>query len=198
MRDLAPLHVQLLGPLAVSRAGEAITLPGSRKVRALLAYLSLAERPVSRSQLCELLWDVPNDPRGELRWCLSKVRSIVDEPDRKRVGTDGSAVRLDLSECSVDAREITRATEEGIATRPPERLRALADAVQRRISRWAGDRPQPSFQRLACGPAPPLSRAAMRPCWSILPDRPPATRCLGTSTNGSSWRRLTSMSTRPF
>ena len=52
---------------------------------------------MSRSQLCELLWDVPNDPRGELRWCLSKIRSIVDEPGRRRVDarddTSGSTWR---------------------------------------------------------------------------------------------------------
>jgi DNA-binding SARP family transcriptional activator len=51
-----------------------VKLPSSRKVRALLGYLALASRPVTRSQICELLWDVPNDPRGELRWCLSKIR----------------------------------------------------------------------------------------------------------------------------
>src|SRR5689334_11984854 len=124
MSELPSLHIQLLGPLAISQAGVAIALPGSRKARALLAYLSVAQRAVSRSQLCELLWDVPNDPRGELRWCLSKVRGIVG---RKRVETQQDAVRLDLADCIVDALEITRAIEEDIATLPPERLRALAD-----------------------------------------------------------------------
>ena len=65
----------------------ALALPASRKVRALLAYLALAPHAVTRSQLCELLWDVPNDPRGELRWCLSKIRSILDEPGRRQ-GSD--------------------------------------------------------------------------------------------------------------
>ena len=46
------------------------------------AAMSLATAAVGRSQLCELLWDVPNDPRGELRWCLSKIRGFVDEPGR--------------------------------------------------------------------------------------------------------------------
>ena len=91
------LHVRLLGPLTISREGVALALPASRKVRALIAYLSLAPHAVTRSQLCELLWDVPNDPRGELRWCLSKVRSIVDEPGRRRVDARGDTIRLDLS-----------------------------------------------------------------------------------------------------
>jgi DNA-binding SARP family transcriptional activator/TolB-like protein len=120
------LHVQLLGPLAIGRDGASVTLPTSRKVRALLAYLALAPRAVPRSQLCELLWDVPNDPRGELRWCLSKLRSVVDTPDRQRVETHDDTIALDLTDCFVDAIEVTRATQQGIQTLPPERLRMLA------------------------------------------------------------------------
>jgi TolB-like protein len=122
----AALQVQLLGPLAICRGDLALDLPGSRKVRALLAYLSLAARAVPRAQLCELLWDVPNDPRGELRWCLSKIRAIVDEPGRRRVDASGDAIRLDLADCFVDALEIAQAGEEGIAGLPPERLRGLS------------------------------------------------------------------------
>jgi DNA-binding SARP family transcriptional activator len=100
-------------------------LPASRKVRALLAYLALSPHPVARGQLCELLWDVPNDPRGELRWCLSKLRSVVDEPGRRRVETQGDMISLDLADCFVDATEIARAAQEGIAKLDPERLRLL-------------------------------------------------------------------------
>lgn len=120
------LHVQLLGPLAIERGGAPVALPTSRKVRALLAYLALASRAVPRSQLCELLWDVPNDPRGELRWCLSKLRSVVDTPDRQRVETQEDTVALDLADCFVDATEVARATQQGIQQLSPERLRALA------------------------------------------------------------------------
>lgn len=118
------LHMQLLGALTISRNGVALKLPSSRKVRALLAYLALAPHAVPRSQLCELLWDVPNDPRGELRWCLSKLRGVVDQPDRPRVVTDGDTVAFDLTDCLIDAVEITRATQEGLELRP-ERLRPL-------------------------------------------------------------------------
>lgn len=120
------LQVQLLGPLTIQRDGVALDLPASRKARALFAYLALAVRPVSRAQLCELLWDVPNDPRGELRWCLCKVRSIVDEPGRRRVDSSGDAIRLDLADCAVDALEIARAGKAGLATLTPARLRSLA------------------------------------------------------------------------
>jgi DNA-binding SARP family transcriptional activator/TolB-like protein len=120
------LEVRMLGPLAVRREGVTVALPASRKVRALLSYLSLAPHAASRSQLCELLWDVPNDPRGELRWSLSKIRGIVDAPDRRRVDAKADAIRIDLADCFVDAIEVARAAEEGIEALPPERLRALA------------------------------------------------------------------------
>ena len=124
--DRPALHVQMLGPVTISRNGVALPLPASRKVRALIAYLSLAPQAIARSQLCELLWDVPNDPRGELRWCLSKIRSVVDERGRRRVDTRADTIRLDLADCFVDAIEVARATEEGIGTLAPERQRSLS------------------------------------------------------------------------
>ena len=120
------LHFRLLGSLELSRGGDALQLPASRKVRALLGYLVLASRPVARSQICELLWDVPNDPRGELRWCLSKIRGLVDEKGRKRVIADGNNIRLDLTDCSVDTLEVTRAPEHGIQKLGVERQQDLA------------------------------------------------------------------------
>jgi DNA-binding SARP family transcriptional activator len=70
--------VRLLGPFRVARNGIDATFP-SRKVRALIAYLVMAPRPVHRAKLCELFWDVPDDPRGELRWSLSKIRRLLSD-----------------------------------------------------------------------------------------------------------------------
>jgi DNA-binding SARP family transcriptional activator/TolB-like protein len=128
----AVLDIQMLGPLRVFRGGAALPLPASRKVRALLAYLALAPKAVTRSHVCELLWDVPNDPRGELRWCLSKIRTIVDEPERQRVETGGDAIKLDLSDCTVDAAIVAAAIQEGVDALDPGRLRKL-------VVRFRGD-----------------------------------------------------------
>ncbi|WP_172347687.1 transcriptional regulator [Mesorhizobium sp. NZP2298] len=125
--DRPRLSVRLLGPLEILRDGTPIALPASRKLRALLAYLALAPHPVGRSRLCELLWDVPNDPRGELRWYLSKLRAALDTPDRRRVETRGDTVALDLDGCLVDALDVTRAAAQGIGTLDRERLRALSE-----------------------------------------------------------------------
>lgn len=124
--DASGLEVRLLGPITISRDGAALALPASRKVRALLAYLATVPAPVPRSRLCELLWDVPNDPRGELRWCLSKLRRLVDTPERRRVETQGDTVRLDLADCFVDVSEVARATQDGIETLDAARLSALS------------------------------------------------------------------------
>ncbi|MEO8061356.1 MAG: tetratricopeptide repeat protein [Pseudomonadota bacterium] len=120
------LQFRLLGTLQLSRGDEVQKLPSSRKVRALLGYLVLASRPVARSQICELLWDVPNDPRGELRWCLSKIRGLIDQAGRKRVIADGHTIRVDLSDCSVDTLEVTQAPEHGIQKLGVDRQKQLA------------------------------------------------------------------------
>jgi DNA-binding SARP family transcriptional activator len=120
------LDLRLLGPMTVSREGVALVLPASRKVRALIAYLTLADKAVARSHLCELLWDVPNDPRAEFRWCLSKIRGLLGDPGRRRLESYGDAVKLDLADCVVDVAQIARATHEGVDRLAPERLRGLA------------------------------------------------------------------------
>jgi DNA-binding SARP family transcriptional activator len=122
---LEPLRVRLLGTLAVLQRNKILPLPASRKVRALLAYLALAPRPVGRSQLCELLWDLPSDPRGELRWCLSRIRSVIGQ----RVVTADDAISLDLSACSVDALEVEQAAKAGIEKLDPARQRELAGLI---------------------------------------------------------------------
>jgi DNA-binding SARP family transcriptional activator/TolB-like protein len=71
------LEIRLLGTVEVIRRGRRQPLPASRKTRALLAYLALAPRPCARENLCDLLWNDVIDPRGELRWSLSKLRAVL-------------------------------------------------------------------------------------------------------------------------
>src|SRR6185312_1044147 len=94
-------------------------------------YLLLSPHPVTRSQLCELLWDVPNDPRGELSWCLSKIRSFVVTSNRPRIETRADTVRLDASGCFVDAIEVARAAQD---------ITAIGAAkVRQLVTLFAGD-----------------------------------------------------------
>ncbi len=71
------LVVRLLGTPHVERNGEAVAAPRGRKCWALLAYLLLRERPVSRLALSELLFPDADDPLRALRWTLVELRRTL-------------------------------------------------------------------------------------------------------------------------
>ena len=84
-RDIGTLELKLLGEMSLTREGEPLALPQSKKTRALLAYLAVTGRPHRRERLCSLLWDIPDDPRGALRWSLSKLRARGRRARKSRV-----------------------------------------------------------------------------------------------------------------
>ena len=96
------LEIRVLGALEVMRDGAAAVLPPSRKTRALLAYLALTRSPHRREQLCEMFWDMPDDPRGALRWSLSKIRPLVDELAHSRLIADRQTVELRIETAEID------------------------------------------------------------------------------------------------
>src|SRR4051812_44189339 len=114
MAELPADRVLLLGPLQVIQDGIPLIQPPSRKLRALLGYLAMAPRPVTRERLCELLWDVADDPRSELRWCLSKLRPLVDRPTTRRIVADRKQVWIDTSSLEVDAQSVARRTQKAL------------------------------------------------------------------------------------
>lgn len=95
-------ELRLLGEPALLRDGRACALPSSRKTRALLAYLAVTGKPQRRDHLCTLLWGVPDDPKAALRWSLSKLRALVDDPGRPRLIAEGDHVALDPEDFAVD------------------------------------------------------------------------------------------------
>src|SRR5262245_6690496 len=123
--SLSADRVLLLGPLQVIQNGAQEPLPPSRKVRALLAYLAMAPRPVTREKLCELLWDVADDPRSELRWCLSKLRPLVDAPTTTRLIADRECVRIDGNSLDIDAISLARSAQTMLTTGSPDELQSL-------------------------------------------------------------------------
>jgi DNA-binding SARP family transcriptional activator len=120
------LEIKVLGGLEIRRAGTLVTLPPSRKTRALLAYLAMADRPVRRERLCELLWDIPDDPRGALRWSLSKIRTLLDDSATRRVIADREMVALDLHTVQVDIHVVRDALARGVEALSLTRLEELA------------------------------------------------------------------------
>ena len=127
-REPDGVRLSMLGPLTIERGGAALELPASRKMCGLLAYLALTQRPVRRSRLCELLWDeAANDPRGELRWCLSKLRGPLGDAAGNVVVTSGDTIALRLDGWFVDAAEVASAMNGAIETLGSQQLQALCE-----------------------------------------------------------------------
>ncbi|MFZ1863309.1 MAG: AAA family ATPase [Polyangiales bacterium] len=128
--SLPALQVQVLGPLTVLRNGEPARLPQSKKTRGLLAYLAITGRAHRRDRLCSLLWDVADDPRGALRWSLSKIRPLVDSEAKRCLIADRESVRLTLEDRSLDWRSVRKELGSGVDSVASERLCELATAFR--------------------------------------------------------------------
>src|SRR5262245_47739329 len=103
------LEIRLLGELEIRSAGKRLELPASKKTRALLGYLIATGRPHTRLQLCELLWDIPDDPRAALRWSLTKIRPLVDTEAETRLVSDRERVAFEANGAKIDLLEVRRA-----------------------------------------------------------------------------------------
>lgn len=120
------LTLNVLGDLEVVRDGRVLTLPPSKKTRALLAYLAVNGRPLCREHLCDLLWEIPDDPRGSLRWSLSKLRRLVDEPGRPRIIADRLGAALDTGDLDVDLLALHGVQGEALQQEDIARLERIA------------------------------------------------------------------------
>jgi DNA-binding SARP family transcriptional activator/DNA-binding CsgD family transcriptional regulator len=124
------LDLRLLGEIEVLRDGERIALPPSRKTRALLAYLAATGRPHRRERLCAMFWDVPDDPRGALRWSLSRLRGLIDEPGRPRIVATRDTVAFEPGDAGVDLLSLRKRVGEGIPNLSVAEMQQLADAFR--------------------------------------------------------------------
>jgi DNA-binding SARP family transcriptional activator len=126
----ASLTLSVLGEIEVRRGERRLDLPQSKKTRALLAYLVVSARPHKRDALCSLLWDVADDPRGALRWSLSKLRPLVNEPGVERIVSQGERVSFHAMGAEIDLLSIRRRLERGVGDLRDEELTALASVVR--------------------------------------------------------------------
>lgn len=126
---MAKLEFNFLGDFSVLRDGEPSALPPSKKTRALLAYLALNARKFRRDHLCELLWEIPDDPRGSLRWSLSKLRKVVDDEDLKRIVADRNDVEVEADDVRIDVLELLQLLGD-IGSVATEELEQAADKYQ--------------------------------------------------------------------
>jgi DNA-binding SARP family transcriptional activator/tetratricopeptide (TPR) repeat protein len=131
-RAQGELELRLLGPLEVRRGEQAIALPASKKARALLGYLVATGRAHVRDQLCSLLWEVPDNPRAALRWTLTKIRPLLDEPGTARLVAERDLIRFDPKGVQVDLLALRAAVPGGVAA-------ASVDALARAAGCFRGE-----------------------------------------------------------
>src|SRR5262245_56864762 len=102
------LVIRTLGPMQIERDGNPVSIPASRKARAILGYLILAPRAVGRQRLCDLFFDIPDDPRASLRWVLTKLRAAVDEDGAARIVSSGESLKFEAAGAEVDVLNILK------------------------------------------------------------------------------------------
>ncbi len=120
------IEINVLGDLEVLRDGEPVELPPSRKTRALLAYLAVVQRPQRRERLCEMFWEVPDDPRGALRWSLSKIRGILNSDKTGIFTADRNIVAIAPGVISTDFAKIGSVAGAAVEELPLVELQHLA------------------------------------------------------------------------
>lgn len=125
------IEIRLLGELEVRRGQARVDFPPSKKTRALLAYLVASGRSHRRERLCSLLWDVTDDPRGALRWSLSKLRRLVNDPECERLIADRDSVRFDARAAVVDILEFRRSLDGDLHAQP-------TDVLEGWVARYGG------------------------------------------------------------
>jgi DNA-binding SARP family transcriptional activator len=112
-----------------------VALPPSKKTKALLAYLALAERPQRREFLCDMFWDVPDDPRGALRWSLSKIRQVLGDEDRKYITADRQSIQLRHEAVAIDAASLKGVKPSELIKHSRAELEAIAGTIRGASSR---------------------------------------------------------------
>lgn len=121
---MTPFFFRMLGPFAAARGGEPVPLPRSRKARALLAYLAAERRPQRKEHLVELFFADTQDPKGGLRWSVSRLRAALG---KATILSDNVSVSLDRALIGCDLDDLDEPPADSVAI-------TELDALERRIA----------------------------------------------------------------
>jgi hypothetical protein len=80
--------------------------------------------PHLRERLCDLLWEGPDDPRAALRWSLTKLRPLLNDPAATRLLADRERVAFAPGHAAVDAVQVRQLLGGGPAATPPAALKS--------------------------------------------------------------------------
>ncbi|QEW25826.1 Arylesterase [Roseovarius indicus] len=95
----------------------------------MLGFLAATGRPHRRERLCELLWDVPDDPKAALRWSLTKLRKVVDTPEDIQIRADRERVWFDANNAQIDLHDITTRLKSDDVSLSVDELEHMADRL---------------------------------------------------------------------
>ncbi|RBP51066.1 alpha/beta hydrolase [Arenicella xantha] len=141
------IFIKTLGSLTLSRDGQELPLPASKKTRALLAFLAISARPHRRERLCELFWEAPDDPRGALRWSLSKLRGVLKSTtEMGPIIADRERAQLNLEGIDIDFSTIRKTLFDQHAVLPLAELRSIAAMLEQPLLDGLDLPNQPGFQ----------------------------------------------------
>ncbi len=133
------IRIRLLGPVTVDVDGAPLAVD-TRKAVALLAWLAVTRRPMSREAVAALLWPEADDvdARGALRRTLSVLRAGLGQPG---LIVDRSAVALELAAFDVDLWRFEAALAVARAHRHPGDglCDACRDALETAVALDRGD-----------------------------------------------------------
>src|SRR3954467_12640117 len=127
MMDRPTLRIQTFGGLRAWLGDEPPALPPSPQSPAFVAYPACASKPTHRANLCELLWENTPEPRAALRWCLSRLRPVLDAGGALRLFAESDNVWIPSESCEVDGKRL----RDFAATAAETDTADLEDAVTR-------------------------------------------------------------------
>jgi DNA-binding SARP family transcriptional activator len=107
---LPSVEIRLLGPPRLILDGKATSGPRGRKSWAVIARLSLGDRPLARGELVQLLFQDAVDPLGALRWSLCEARRCMRRDDLLR----GDPLALLDTEALVDVHALAGSTSDAL------------------------------------------------------------------------------------
>lgn len=166
--EVSVLTLQFLGTPRINRGGQALKLPPSKKTRALLAYLAITGKPHRRERLCSLFWEIPDDPRGALRWSLSRIRDLVDEPGIVRVVSDHETVRFEAHDARVDVLDLRGASDALLSEISTERLSAIVSGINGEFLEGGDLRECHAFHAWCVAEREEARTAQVRVLWALV------------------------------
>ena len=104
------LEIKLLGSPSIVLNGKATPGPRGRKSWAVIARISLGDRPLARGELVGLLFQDAVDPLGALRWSLSEARRCMHRDDL----LCGDPLALHESDAMIDVHALAGTTADAL------------------------------------------------------------------------------------